>query len=243
MTKKTQIIFLFLTIALLSLFIFNSSFKSSPLATWQFYGNNGEYITGHYYLPEKNSTTDSVISIPEISEKNGLRITQWNSCHLKLTNNNKILAISYFKNGLIQASLSTNSPIYMPLAELNFYLPDDMHWSIARLADGTYKGWIWDNIANQLIPVHYQSDRTTLITGTNYTLMPSSYWLFQRWGNGILLEEYKLDDLPIKDNFIPENDKQRLEQAKIEFQNIANDLTKPLNLSFDLNLWNNSFCE
>ncbi|XTD82894.1 hypothetical protein AB8849_06570 [Proteus vulgaris] len=73
--------------------------------------------------------------------------------------------------------------------------------------------------------------------------MPSSYWLFQRWGNGILLEEYKLDDLPIKDNFIPENDKQRLEQAKIEFQNIANDLTKPLNLSFDLNLWNNSFCE
>ncbi|NBM55854.1 hypothetical protein GWI68_14005 [Proteus sp. G2669] len=243
MNKKIRIIFLFLTIALLSFFILNFYFKHSPLATWKFYGSNGEYITGRYYPPAKDSATDLIISIPEVPEKNGLKITKWDNCHLNLNNDNKTLDISYFTNGLIQASFSTDNPIYMPLIELNFYQPDDMHWSITRLTDGTYKGWIWDNVANQLIPIHYQSDRTTLIEGTNYTLMPGSYWLFQRWDNGVLVEEYNLDDLPAKDNFIPESDKQRLEHAKAEFQNIANELAKPLNLPFDLHLWDNSFCE
>lgn len=55
-----------------------------------------------------------------------------------------------------------------------------MHWSINRLEDGTYKGWIWDNVANQLISFRYQEDKTTIIDGTKYTLMPESYWLFQR---------------------------------------------------------------
>ncbi|MBG3079916.1 hypothetical protein I4632_06730 [Proteus mirabilis] len=64
MTIKTRLIFLFLTIALLSFFIFNAYFKHTPLATWKFYGSNDEYITGHYYPPAKDSATDLIISIP-----------------------------------------------------------------------------------------------------------------------------------------------------------------------------------
>ncbi|WP_311750257.1 hypothetical protein [Proteus columbae] len=243
MAKKIRFIFLFLTIALLSFFIINKYFQNSPLATWYFYGNNGEYITGHYYPPAEDDTTDAVISIPEKPTKEGLTITHWDTCNIELNIDNKTLNISYFTDGLIQASLSTKTTPYVVLTELYFYQPDDMHWSINRLEDGTYKGWIWDNVANQLIFFRYQEDKTTIIDGTKYTLMPESYWLFQRWANGVLVEEYTLDDLPAKDNFIPDIDKQRLIQAKAELQTTVNELVAPLNLPFNLMLWDNSLCQ
>ncbi|MEB6855864.1 hypothetical protein NA898_06205 [Proteus cibi] len=243
MAKKIRFIFLFLTIALLSFLIINKYFKSSPLATWYFYGNNGEYITGHYYPPAEDDATDAVISIPEKPTQEGLTLTHWDTCSIELNIDNKTLNISYFTDGLIQASLSTKTTPYVVLTELYFYQPDDIHWSINRLEDGTYKGWIWDNVANQLISVRYQEDKTTIIDGTKYTLMPESYWLFQRWANGILVEEYTLDDLPAKDNFIPDRDKQRLIQAKAELQTTVNELVAPLNLPFNLMLWDNSLCQ
>lgn len=243
MAKKIRFIFLFLTIALLSFFIINKYFQNSPLATWYFYGNNGEYIIGHYYPPAEDDTTDAVISIPEKPTKEGLTITHWDTCNIELNIDNKTLNISYFTDGLIQASLSTKTTPYVVLTELYFYQPDDMHWSINRLEDGTYKGWIWDNVANQLIFFRYQEDKTTIIDGTKYTLMPESYWLFQRWANGVLVEEYTLDDLPAKDNFIPDIDKQRLIQAKAELQTTVNELVAPLNLPFNLMLWDNSLCQ
>ncbi|MBG2711425.1 hypothetical protein I4558_17185 [Proteus mirabilis] len=243
MAKKIRFIFLFLTIALLSFFIINKYFQNSPLATWYFYGNNGEYITGHYYPPAEDDATDAVISIPEKPTKEGLTITHWDTCNIELNIDNKTLNISYFTDGLIQASLSTKTTPYVVLTELYFYQPDDMHWSINRLEDGTYKGWIWDNVANQLIFFRYQEDKTTIIDGTKYTLMPESYWLFQRWANGVLVEEYTLDDLPAKDNFIPDIDKQRLIQAKAELQTTVNELVAPLNLPFNLMLWDNSLCQ
>lgn len=243
MAKKIQFIFLFLTIALLSFLIINKYFKSSPLATWYFYGNNGEYITGHYYPPAEDDATDAVISIPEKPTQEGLTLTHWDTCSIELNIDNKTLNISYFTDGLIQASLSTKTTPYVVLTELYFYQPDDIHWSINRLEDGTYKGWIWDNVANQLISVRYQEDKTTIIDGTKYTLMPESYWLFQRWANGVLVEEYTLDDLPAKDNFIPDRDKQRLIQAKAELQTTVNELVAPLNLPFNLMLWDNSLCQ
>ncbi len=243
MAKKIRFIFLFLTITLLFFLTINKFLKSSPLATWHFYGNNGEYITGHYYPPAEDDATDAVISIPEKPAKEGLTITHWDTCSIELNIDNKTLYISYFTNGLIQASLSKKTTSYVALTELYFYQPDDMHWSINRLEDGTYKGWIWDNVANQLIPVRYQEDKTTIIDGTKYTLMPKSYWLFQRWANGVLVEEYTLDDLPAKDGFIPDIDKQRLAQAKAELQTTANELVKPLNLPFNLMLWDNSLCK
>lgn len=243
MAKKIRFIFLFLTIAQLSFFIINKYFQNSPLATWYFYGNNGEYITGHYYPPAEDDTTDAVISIPEKPTKEGLTITHWDTCNIELNIDNKTLNISYFTDGLIQASLSTKTTPYVVLTELYFYQPDDMHWSINRLEDGTYKGWIWDNVANQLIFFRYQEDKTTIIDGTKYTLMPESYWLFQRWANGVLVEEYTLDDLPAKDNFIPDIDKQRLIQAKAELQTTVNELVAPLNLPFNLMLWDNSLCQ
>lgn len=243
MAKKIRFIFLFLTIALLSFLIINKYFKSSPLATWYFYGNNGEYITGHYYPPAEDDATDAVISIPEKPTQEGLTLTHWDTCSIELNIDNKTLNISYFTDGLIQASLSTKTTPYVVLTELYFYQPDDIHWSINRLEDGTYKGWIWDNVANQLISVRYQEDKTTIIDGTKYTLMPESYWLFQRWANGVLVEEYTLDDLPAKDNFIPDRDKQRLIQAKAEFQTTVNELVVPLNLPFNLMLWDNSLCQ
>ncbi|OEJ07135.1 hypothetical protein BHE89_18185 [Shigella sp. FC1967] len=61
--------------------------------------------------------------------------------------------------------------------------------------------------------------------------MPESYWLFQRWANGVLVEEYALDDLPAKDGFIPEIDKQRLTQAKAALQTTVNELVIPLNFT------------
>ena len=243
MAKKIRFIFLFLTIALLSFLIINKYFKSSPLATWYFYGNNGEYITGHYYPPAEDDATDAVISIPEKPTQEGLTLTHWDTCSIELNIDNKTLNISYFTDGLIQASLSTKTTPYVVLTELYFYQPDDIHWSINRLEDGTYKGWIWDNVANQLISVRYQEDKTTIIDGTKYTLMPESYWLFQRWANGVLVEEYTLDDLPAKDNFIPDRDKQRLIQAKAELQTTVNELVAPLNLPFNLMLWDNSLCQ
>lgn len=243
MAKKIRCIFLFLTIALLSFLTINQFLKSSPLATWHFYGNNGEYITGHYYPPAEDDATDTVISIPEKPVKEGLTITHWDTCNIELNIDNKILYISYFTNRIIQASLSTKTTSYVALTELYFYQTDDMHWSINRLEDGTYKGWIWDNVANQLIPVRYQEDKTTIIDGTKYTLMPESYWLFQRWANGVLVEEYTLDNLPAKDDFIPDIDKQRLAQAKAELQTTANELVKPLNLPFNLMLWDSSLCK
>lgn len=243
MAKKIRFIFLFLIIALFSFFTLNAYLKDLPLATWQFYGNNGEYIAGHYYPPAEDSATDAVTSIPEKPNKEGLTVTHWDTCSVELNIDNKTLYISYFTNGLIQASLSTQTSSYTSLTELYFYQPDDMHWSINRLEDGTYKGWIWDNVANKLIPVHYQEDKITIIDGTKYTLMPESNWLFQRWANGILVEEHTLDNLPAKDDFIPDIDKQRLAQAKEQFQNIANELAKPLNLPFALTLWDNSLCE
>lgn len=243
MAKKIRFIFLFLTIALLSFLIINKYFKSSPLATWYFYGNNGEYITGHYYPPAEDDATDAVISIPEKPTQEGLTLTHWDTCSIELNIDNKTLNISYFTDGLIQASLSTKTTPYVVLTELYFYQPDDIHWSINRLEDGTYKGWIWDNVANQLISVRYQEDKTTIIDGTKYTLMPESYWLFQRWANGVLVEEYTLDDLPAKDNYIPDRDKQRLIQAKAELQTTVNELVAPLNLPFNLMLWDNSLCQ
>ncbi|EST58407.1 hypothetical protein K151_1149 [Proteus hauseri ZMd44] len=243
MAKKIRFIFLFLTIALLSFLIINKYFKSSPLATWYFYGNNGEYITGHYYPPAEDDATDAVISIPEKPTQEGLTLTHWDTCSIELNIDNKTLNISYFTDGLIQASLSTKTTPYIVLTELYFYQPNDIHWSINRLEDGTYKGWIWDNVANQLISVRYQEDKTTIIDGTKYTLMPESYWLFQRWANGVLVEEYTLDDLPAKDNFIPDRDKQRLIQAKAELQTTVNELVAPLNLPFNLMLWDNSLCQ
>lgn len=243
MAKKIRFIFLFLTIALFSFLIINKYFKSPPLATWYFYGNNGEYITGHYYPPAEDDTTDAVISIPEKPTQEGLTLTHWDTCSIELNIDNKTLNISYFTDGLIQASLSTKTTPYIVLTELYFYQPDDIHWSINRLEDGTYKGWIWDNVANQLISVRYQEDKTTIIDGTKYTLMPESYWLFQRWANGVLVEEYTLDDLPAKDNFIPDRDKQRLIQAKAELQTTVNELVAPLNLPFNLMLWDNSLCQ
>ncbi|MFB0771074.1 hypothetical protein [Proteus cibi] len=243
MAKKIRFIFLFLTIALLSFLIINKYFKSSPLATWYFYGNNGEYITGHYYPPAEDDATDAVISIPEKPTQEGLTLTHWDTCSIELNIDNKTLNISYFTDGLIQASLSTKTTPYVVLTELYFYQPNDIHWSINRLEDGTYKGWIWDNVANQLISVRYQEDKTTIIDGTKYTLMPESYWLFQRWANGVLVEEYTLDDLPAKDNYIPDRDKQRLIQAKAELQTTVNELVAPLNLPFNLMLWDNSLCQ
>ncbi|MBS6209497.1 MAG: hypothetical protein KH812_05320 [Proteus hauseri] len=243
MAKKIRFIFLFLTIALLSFLIINKYFKSSPLATWYFYGNNGEYITGHYYPPAEDDATDAVISIPEKPTQEGLTLTHWDTCSIELNIDNKTLNISYFTDGLIQASLSTKTTPYVVLTELYFYQPNDIHWSINRLEDGTYKGWIWDNVANQLISVRYQEDKTTIIDGTKYTLMPESYWLFQRWANGVLVEEYTLDDLPAKDNYIPDRDKQRLIQAKAELQTTVNELVAPLNLPFNLMLWDSSLCQ
>ncbi|WP_109406707.1 hypothetical protein [Proteus faecis] len=243
MTKKIRFIFLFLTIALLSFMIILKYLESSPLATWHFYGNNGEYVTGHYYPPAEDNATDTVISIPEKPTKEGLTITHWDNCNIDLNIDNKTLSISYFNNGLIQASLSTKATSDITLTELYFYQPDDMHWSINRLKDGTYKGWIWDNVANQLISVRYQEDKTTIIDGTKYTLMPESYWLFQHWANGMLVEEYTLDDLPAKDGFIPDIDKQRLAHAKAELQTTVNELVVPLNLPFNLMLWDNSLCK
>ncbi|WP_109391476.1 hypothetical protein [Proteus cibi] len=243
MAKKIRFIFLFLTIALLSFLIINKYFKSSPLATWYFYGNNGEYITGHYYPPAEDDTTDAVISIPEKPTQEGLTLTHWDTCSIELNIDNKTLNISYFTDGLIQASLSTKTTPYVVLTELYFYQPNDIHWSINRLEDGTYKGWIWDNVENQLISVRYQEDKTTIIDGTKYTLMPESYWLFQRWANGVLVEEYTLDDLPAKDNYIPDRDKQRLIQAKAELQTTVNELVAPLNLPFNLMLWDSSLCQ
>ncbi|MBG6031419.1 hypothetical protein I5E97_10185 [Proteus hauseri] len=243
MAKKIRFIFLFLTIALLSFLIINKYFKSSPLATWYFYGNNGEYITGHYYPPAEDDATDAVISIPEKPTQEGLTLTHWDTCSIELNIDNKTLNISYFTDGLIQASLSTKTTPYVVLTELYFYQPNDIHWSINRLEDGTYKGWIWDNVENQLISVRYQEDKTTIIDGTKYTLMPESYWLFQRWANGVLVEEYTLDDLPAKDNYIPDRDKQRLIQAKAELQTTVNELVAPLNLPFNLMLWDSSLCQ
>lgn len=43
------------------------------------------------------------------------------------------------------------------------------------------------------------------------------------------MEEYTLDDLPAKDNFIPDRDKQRLAQAKEDLQTTVNKLVIPLN--------------
>lgn len=231
MAKKIQVIFLFLTIVLFSFLAINKYLKSSPLATWYFYGNNGEYMTAHYYPPAEDDATDTVISIPEKPTKEGLTITHWDTCNIELNIDNKTLYISYFTSGLIQATLSIKTTSYVALTELYFYQPDDMHWSINRLEDGTYKGWIWDNVANQLISVRYQEDKTTIIDGTKYTLMPESYWLFQRWANGVLVEEYTLDDLPAKDGFIPEIDKQRLTQAKAALQTTVNELVIPLNFT------------
>lgn len=242
MAKKTQVIFLFLTIVLFSFLAINKYLKSSPLATWYFYGKNGEYMTGHYYPPAEDNATDTAISIPEKPTKEGLTITHWDTCNIELNIDNKTLYISYFTSGLIQATLSIKTTSYVALTELYFYQPDDMHWSINQLEDGTYKGWIWDNVANQLISFRYQEDKTTIIDGTKYTLMPESYWLFQRWANGVLVEEYTLDDLPAKDGFIPEIDKQRLIQAKAALQTTVNELAMPLNLPFNLMLWDNSLC-
>lgn len=240
MAKKILLLSLFLILVSFSIHRF---LTDAPLATWQYYSNNGEMITGHYYAPEENSATDVIRVIPEIPDKNGLQITTWNDCHLRLRIDNKELNVTYFTDGLIQASLSTRTSPYTSLMELYFYQPNDMHWSITRSEDGTYKGWIWDNIANQLVAVHYQEDRTTLIEGTQYTLMPDSYWLYQRWENAILVEEYKLDDLPAKDAFIPDMDKQKLLQAKEQFQKSATELAASLNLPFPLQLWNNIPCE
>ncbi|WP_139053333.1 hypothetical protein [Proteus penneri] len=56
------------------------------------------------------------------------------------------------------------------------------------------------------ISFRYQEDKTTIIDGTKYTLMPESYWLFQHWANDMLL-------------------------------------VVPLNLPFNLILWDNSLCK
>ncbi|MEQ4922992.1 hypothetical protein [Proteus hauseri] len=242
MTKKTSYIALFIGLIFLFFFIFNYYLNTRPLASWQFYGKNGEYVTGYYYPPDSDSATDEIISIPEVPTSDGLRLTEWNGCHLELKMDNKRLSVDYFNDNLIQSSLESNIYPYTSLIELYFYQPNDMHWWVTRQNDGTYQGWIWDNIANQLIPVHYNEDKISLIEGTTYRLMEKGNWLFQHWSEGKVVEEGLLDDLPAKDEIIPDVDKERAIEAKIQMQRVANELAAPLNLPFDLILWDKVPC-
>lgn len=243
MIKKKLFVFSLLILSLLSFFVINRYLGTRALATWQFYGFQGSVLTGHYYPPAKDSATGYPISVPEIPEAEGLKITQWNNCFLELNMGDKTLSISYFTDGLIQASIKKRIYPYTSLSELYFYQPDDMHWWVNRLSDGTYKGWSWDNLENQLIAVHYKEDRISLIDGTNYQLMEGGNWFFQRWLDGNIIEERELIDLPKKDNFIPEQDKEKLAIAKLQFQEWTNELVLPLNLPFTLQIWDNTFCD
>lgn len=242
MTKKIFFITLLVGVTFLFFIIVKYYLNTRPLASWQFYGKNGEYITGYYYPPEQDSATNEIISIPEVPTIDGLRLTKWNSCSLELKVENKILSIYYFNDNLIQASLKNNVYPYIPFIELYLYQPDDMHWWATRLNDGTYRGWIWDNLANQLIPVHYNKDRISLIEGTKYQLIENGNWIFQRWSQGKIIEERILDDLPGKDKIIPDIDKERTNEAKTQMQKMANELAAPLNLPFDLILWDKVPC-
>lgn len=232
-------------IALLALIYFKF-FNHQPIANWIFYTSDGKVISGSYYKPESDAATDYPISIPEQPQQDGLMLTLWGECTLKLKSADKQLSISYFKDDYVQAELTktvtADSPTSL-LISFYFYQPDDVNLWLQQSEDKSYRGMMWDNMANHLIPVHYKEDKLTLITGTRYTLGHDSNWLYMRWVDGKLIEQAILDDLAKKSGIITPQDHLIAENAKQKVQKIADNMATEIKLPFKLLLWNNDLCQ
>nr|WP_314262935.1 hypothetical protein [uncultured Moellerella sp.] len=241
---KKNIIYLLLII-FLSLLILFYFWPQGPIASWIFYGQKGEMIKGDYYPPEADSATGNSVSIPEIPTQDGLRFIYDQQCYLKMKIKDQSLTIGYFADGYIQAELrQTLADDITPtlLIDWRFTLPNALHYWVERTKEGEYQGWIWDNMASNLIPVRYTQDQVTLLEGTSYTLEPGGNWRYKRWNKGQVVEDILLDILPKKTSYIPPKDQQLAEQAKQQLQQIASTMTTELELPFELDLWQEGFC-